>query len=243
MIDNSKQMIDIFKCWREKLNISDDFTFSNATWINLEEDLEDSRKLILYEFNDSTVIRMGKETAKTLGLGRSIQPYVSYHQLVHLCKKYDLSLKKEYKLYDYFLKQKKLQPCDYGYETAMLDRENDRTDMRTLFNACREKELDDADIYTDDIDPVNVGIYLDKILVAYASYRMFDSTVCDIGVLIHPMYRNKGLGKSVVSGICKLCFENNVIPMYRVFEDNPSSIRIPRALGFDMIVSVSRFDI
>jgi predicted GNAT family acetyltransferase len=75
-------------------------------------------------------------------------------------------------------------------------------------------------------------------LVAYASHRYWDDMIADIGVLIHPSYRGRGLGKAVVSALCEWCIENEVVPMYRVFTDHTHSRRIPEALGFKAMVII-----
>lgn len=82
------------------------------------------------------------------------------------------------------------------------------------------------------------GVWKKDKLVAYSSYRIFGDNICDAGVLVHPDYRGQGLGKAVVSTLCAYCIENSVVPMYRVFEENKGSIRIPEALGFDLLLSV-----
>jgi predicted GNAT family acetyltransferase len=64
-----------------------------------------------------------------------------------------------------------------------------------------------------------------------------------IGVLIHPNYRGRGLGKAVVSALCEWCIENDVVPMYRVFSDHDHSRRIARALGFREMVTIETLNV
>jgi len=103
--------------------------------------------------------------------------------------------------------------------------------------------LDQADIYIDKPDPVIYGIFAKRQLVAYASHRYWDEIIADMGVLVHPHYRSRGLGKMVVSVLCEWCMKNGVVPMYRVFNDHAHSFRIPQVLGFKEMVVIDTLKI
>ena len=106
------------------------------------------------------------------------------------------------------------------------------------------EELDDADIILDEPDPVIMGLVHNGELTAYASHRYWgDEEIADIGVLIHPNYRGQGLGKAIVSSLCAWCFENNIVPMYRVFDDNTISKKIPKKLGFSELIPIFTYGI
>ena len=124
------------------------------------------------------------------------------------------------------------------FTARRLHPENDNTYLRSLYDACTEEDLDEAEIYVDDPDPVIYGMFAKEQLVTYASHRYWDEIIADMGVLIHPNYRSQGLGKAVVSALCDWCIQNNVVPMYRVFSDHPHSQRIPQALGFQELVVI-----
>jgi len=128
--------------------------------------------------------------------------------------------------------------------------------LPTLYEACSEEDLDEAEILLDEPDPVIYCGYeataddanaTDGPIVAYASHRYWgvgerdqdldardDPTglLADIGVLVHPDYRHRGLGKAGVSQLTQWCIEHDVIPMYRVDQVHFRSRRIPEALGF-----------
>ena len=46
------------------------------------------------------------------------------------------------------------------------------------------------------------GLFHNGQLMAYASHPYWGEIIADIGVLIHPDYRSRGLGKAVVSLLC-----------------------------------------
>jgi GNAT superfamily N-acetyltransferase len=54
----------------------------------------------------------------------------------------------------------------------------------------------------------------------------------DIYVQTNPQARGRGFGKSVVSALSNWLLEQNVTPLYTVPEDNETSIRLARGLGY-----------
>ena len=132
---------------------------------------------------------------------------------------------------------------DHPFSARRVDPQADEACLLELYEACSEADLDDAEIYVDDPDPVIFGLFDGPKMIAYASHRYWDDVLADIGVLIHPDYRRRGLGKAVVSVLCEWCFENDVVPMYRVFDDHLHSIKIRQALGFKQLVAIQSFKI
>jgi GNAT superfamily N-acetyltransferase len=116
------------------------------------------------------------------------------------------------------------------------EQENDR--LLALYGACTAEEVDDAEIYVEEPDPVIYGTFDGPQMVAYASHRYWVDVLADIGVLVHPAYRSRGLGKAVVSALCAWCLDNDIVPMYRVNDDHLHSRRIPVALGFRQMATV-----
>lgn len=55
---------------------------------------------------------------------------------------------------------------------------------------------------------------------------------CNIVVYTEPNYRHKGYGKEVVKACINWCNKNNLLPIYLVEEDNLSSIKLVKSLGF-----------
>lgn len=125
-----------------------------------------------------------------------------------------------------------------SFTTRRLYGENDNPHLLNLYQACTEEDLDEAAINVDEPDPVIYGMFDGNQLVAYASHRYWEDVIADMGVLIHPGYRGRGLGKAVVSALCEWCIENEVIPMYRVFSYNAHSRRLAQALGFKELVVI-----
>ncbi len=130
-----------------------------------------------------------------------------------------------------------------GITSRQIDPHADDEILRAFYGDCTKEDLDEAEIYVDEPDPVIYGLFEKSHMMAYASHRYWDDIIADIGVLVHPDYRSKGLGKAVVSIICEWCIQNDVVPMYRVFNNNTHSLRIPASMGFKERVTIETFKV
>jgi RimJ/RimL family protein N-acetyltransferase len=128
-------------------------------------------------------------------------------------------------------------PVD-GLETRRVDPVADDHLLRELLSQCSEEDIDNAEIYLDKPDPVIFAGFDQGRMVSYASHRYWGENIADIGVLTHPKYRHRSLGKAIVSTLCAWCLENEVIPMYRVESEHFRSRKIAEALGFDLRVEI-----
>jgi GNAT superfamily N-acetyltransferase len=129
------------------------------------------------------------------------------------------------------------------FPARRLHPENDNAHLLDLYDSCTEEDLDAAMIHVDEPDPVIYGLLHKGQLVAHASHRYWDEIIADSGVLVHPDYRSRGLGKAVVSVLCEWCIQNGVVPMYRVFGDHTHSRRIGEALGFKEMVVIESLEL
>ena len=224
----------ILGIWADRFGTNADYLRRPCTIVTDENDWDEAGKFVLYELGKASVLRIGKNTLARLGAidlnSRAVQP-----------DDIPPPAAAQPPLLDYFLGPDDFSehPPPSGVAARMLDTAADHDDLMALFGACSDSDLDEADIYVDALDPVNFGIYHGDMLAAYASYRDFDhSGLMDIGVLIHPEHRGKGLGKAVVSAICKHGIAAGDIMMYHVFCDHTHSKRIPEALGFSLLLKV-----
>ncbi len=123
-------------------------------------------------------------------------------------------------------------------ETRLVDPIKEDEALQALYAASTEEDLDEAEIYVDKPDPVIFGTFIDGKMVAYSSHRIWGENIADIGVLTHPDYRKRGLGKGVVSALCEWHFANDVLPMYRVGGENFGSQGVGLGLGFELMVDI-----
>lgn len=106
----------------------------------------------------------------------------------------------------------------------------DRAALEGLHTACSEDDVDNAFV---EIDHDTVwAVWHDQNVVAAASMYRTRSSFYDIGVLTHPAFRGKQLGKVVVSALCSYALAQDAMVQYRCHEDLLSSLRLAQALGF-----------
>lgn len=79
-------------------------------------------------------------------------------------------------------------------------------------------------------DPVAAGIVQDGRLLAVASLLDAGHDTLDVGVLVHPQARGRGLGRAVVADVAARAAGRLV--QYRCSDENVASRRVARACGF-----------
>ncbi len=109
--------------------------------------------------------------------------------------------------------------------------EADADAMSALHAANTPEDVDEG--YVEVTHQVAFGCFSGEQLVAAASG--YERTgFLDIGVLTHPEFRKKGLGKSAVGALCDWAAQNNMIAQYRHNVLNTSSQNVARSLNFQM---------
>ena len=232
----------VYGCWAKRFGCDRDHFVHSGTLIIEDGEHSETNNMYIYHIDKMSIVRIAPSLSKQMGLpgrheGDSVSLTVSGVKSL-VGKKYQIE--RVNTLRDCFLDPKDFVcfSANGDFTARRLVPEKDNAHLLSLFNVCTEEDLDGADIYVDEPDPVIYRMFDGEQLVAYASHRYWDEVIADIGVLIHPSYRGRGLGKTVVSTLCEWCIQNDVIPMYRVFSDHVHSRRIPQALGFKELVII-----
>jgi len=232
----------VYGYWAKRFGCDrDDFDHPGTLMIR-DDELNGTGKFYLYHIDKMSVARIDPSLSKQMGLpdGHDCASVsLSANGFKSLARE-DYRVDVENTLLDYFLDSRDFVffSARGNFTARQLNPEIDNAHLLSLYNVCTEDELDAAAIYVDEPDPVIYGLFDEEKLVAYASHRYWDEVIADIGVLIHPGYRGRGLGKAVVSALCEWCISNDIVPMYRVFTGNIHSCRIPAALGFKQLVVI-----
>ncbi len=109
--------------------------------------------------------------------------------------------------------------------------EADADAMSALHAANTPEDVDEG--FVEVTHQIAFGCFLNEQLVAAASG--YERTgFLDIGVLTHPDFRKKGLGKAVVGGLCEWANQHNIIAQYRHDIANTGSQKVARGLNFQM---------
>ncbi len=222
----------VYGYWAKRFGCDrQDFAHAGALVIQ-EKELAETGKVHLYRIDKMSIVRIAPALAKQAGLpegyGREFGS-LTVNTLQAL-----VPLVVESTLLDHYLDPKDFEcfPVGAPFTTRQVDAENDKHSLLALYEACPEADLEAAEISLEEPDPVIFGIFEGTQLVAYAGHRYWDEVIADIGVLIHPDYRSRGLGKAAVSALCEWSIRNDIVPMYRVYSSHVHSQRIPEALGF-----------
>jgi ribosomal protein S18 acetylase RimI-like enzyme len=76
------------------------------------------------------------------------------------------------------------------------------------------------------------GYELNGNVVAAAGYRRWGRHLAHIGVITHPAYRGKGLGRRVVREAARHALGQRLVPQYRTLIANAAAMRIAESLQF-----------
>jgi len=235
--DNKLEQV-VYAYWARRFGCEREDFRQPGTLVLKEKELAGTGKAHLYHIDRMSVLRADPSLAEQAGLADGCSRdsgSLSASQLQALAP-----VGVESTFLDYYLDARdlKLFPVPAPFTTRRLDAQHEDSLLLDLYAACTEPELDAADIDADKPDAVICGLFAGTRLAAYAGYRVWEEHFADIGVLIHPDDRGRGLGKAVVSTLCEWCLGDDVlVPMYRVFSYNAHSCRIAQSLGFrEMVV-------
>lgn len=119
--------------------------------------------------------------------------------------------------------------------------------VKGLTDQCDPEEVEDAALdELDDFAEVAINVVTagdDPSLVAYASAELWDwdDTFADIGVLVHPDHRNRGLGVRVAGRTTRELLDSGRFPLYRHRAENAGSSRVAERLGFQTVADLAVF--
>jgi RimJ/RimL family protein N-acetyltransferase len=114
--------------------------------------------------------------------------------------------------------------------------DQDAEGMAALKHACDPDDVETADVEVD--HDVAFGCFADgaegaPLVAAATGYRL--TGFMDIGVLTHPAFRRRGLGKAAVSALCEWSIaREDIVVQYRCDVANVGSHSIARGLNFTL---------
>lgn len=124
---------------------------------------------------------------------------------------------------------------DSAYEISEVD-DNMIDTFETFTKDCSQEDLDEGLVSLD--DSLVYGCFYKNKLVGVASYWFLTNHLADIGVIVHPDYRKKGIGKALVSRLSQWGMKQGKINMYRHDRKNKKSRRVALAVGFEEHVNL-----
>lgn len=131
----------------------------------------------------------------------------------------------------YYMSPADLRPVTLNQDFSLRRlKETDSDSLRVLFNACPPEDIDEAYISLE--HRIAVGCFATDGTLVSAGSGYERSHFVDLGVLTHPTYRGKGLGRAVVTAMCQRLFAKHEIPQYRTNIDNTGSRNLAESVGF-----------
>jgi GNAT superfamily N-acetyltransferase len=105
--------------------------------------------------------------------------------------------------------------------------------LAQFYSHCREEEKDNVDLTLGQDSAW--GCFWGGELTGFARYYGVppDFRIADLGVIVRPDQRGKGLAKKLVARACWEAMRAGLIPRYRTNVDNHATIAVARALGFE----------
>ena len=75
----------------------------------------------------------------------------------------------------------------------------------------------------------------DDKIISYCKISNIDYNGGNLTVWTNPKYRGYGYGKQVTIAATKWCFDNNIIPIYLVHNENLASLNLAKSIGFKIL--------
>jgi GNAT superfamily N-acetyltransferase len=118
----------------------------------------------------------------------------------------------------------------YDQEVRLLN-SKDIQALEALRGACSAVEWEHGGSKIEDL-PV-VGRFAEGQIVAVAGYKIWGGAIAHISVVCHPLYRNRGYGRAVVSRLADEVMNRGLVAQYQTLEANLGSMAVGRELGFE----------
>jgi len=121
-----------------------------------------------------------------------------------------------------------LRPAEHAAGSRLEPDDSALADLRA---ACGEEEWAESGFAGAEDTPL-CGIKADRHLLAVGNLTPYRSRPADVGVLVHPAHRGRGLARRLVSHMATEVLVETGVLCYRALVSNPASLRVADALGF-----------
>jgi len=194
----------------------------------------DPNSIRILERDETIVVLAGSEQLKALQGGLS-----SASQLFQLLSKFQ----KTYDDTDRFISAEAFVafelPEPYFIRPLV---EGDQRSLEAFYKQCSKEESENVDI--DLASDKAWGAFEKDELVATSRFYLIPKTqMADLGVIVRPDYRSKGLAKGVVTETVRQALKSGKYPRYRTNKDNLSTVAVANALGFEANYSLKTYEV
>lgn len=173
------------------------------------------RSIVLYEFNDFAWVLKPNESNVIL----------SHHNFKRLLKDGDITN---------IMFIDDIKPKNISTNNCRKLTKRDIQKFNMFSNSCSKEDRQEGMVSLDDY--LVYGLFENGNIVAVASLWNWGSTLCDVGVLVHPDYRRKGYAKSVCIALIKSSANKYI---WRCDAGNSASKLLAESIGFASAGSIT----
>ncbi|MCK4260448.1 MAG: GNAT family N-acetyltransferase [Halanaerobiales bacterium] len=234
---------EIKEYWANRYNCNPEDIAQGRTIVNSIDHLEGSKKVYISYLDDCSLVAVDPlylNKVKSLIEESSISRAILVGDLKEFFGKDNVFIFTPGYVTYLIPENFSLGTLDKKFNIRQLDKKDNQY-LEILNGACTKRELEYAFVEID--HPVIFGCFYEDQLVAVASFIFWGDHIVDIGVLTHPEYRGKGLGKTVVGALCKWGIDNDKILQYRFEITNIGSGKIAESLGFTKYIKEEEVEI
>lgn len=211
---------------------------SKKVQIFSKDDCEENNQLRHYNLSDQSILIVPPSLMDAVITATKKASYNEEDLLEYLKKALDLrnhSFTDETAFLFLNPKNYSLSSLDSAYEISQVEDIMVET-FKTFTKGCSQADLDEGLVSLD--DSLVFGCFHKNKLVGVASYWFLTDHLADIGVIVHPNYRRKGIGKALVSKLSQWGIDHGKINMYRYDTENEKSRKLAFSLGFEKYVNL-----
>jgi GNAT superfamily N-acetyltransferase len=223
----------VFRKWADRYNCTIEDLKRPGTEIIPEDDFANSNAIHIWTIGERAFARMDPACEELAHRALAAQPestaltadHVAAAVTSHSIRKIEDNLL-------FYLHPPEFRPVPTAKEFVLQQlTQDDVGALSALQAACAAAEAEEAEVSVE--DEIGFGCFSGTQLVSIATgFRL--TGFMDIGVLTHPGYRRRKLGKACVSALCRWCIDNHVIAQYRCRAKNTGSRSIAEGLSFDL---------
>jgi len=223
----------VFRKWADRYNCTIEDLKRPGTEIIPEDDFANSNAIHIWTIGERAFARMDPACEELARRALAAQPEGSALTADHVATAVTPhSIRKIEDNLLFYLYPPEFRPALAGEGFVLRQLTQDDVDaLAALQAACAAAEAEEAEVSVE--DEIGFGCFSGTRLVSIATgFRL--TGFMDIGVLTHPDYRRRGLGKACVSALCRWCVDNDIIAQYRCRAKNTGSRSIAEGLNFDL---------
>ena len=200
-------------------------------------DFEKYRQIFIYELPFKSLVVTAPSFFSQLETELENNKTTTATEIKRILKLHDSEIQDTYYFFylnpDYFIPSPLPEFCSI----RELNSEN-RYVFKEFLEVCSDSDKQTGAVSPD--DPVCFVCFYKGKTGAVATYSFWGELLADIAVLTHPAYRKRGLGKAVLSALCRWGLQNNRISQYCCSKSNFASINLATSLKFEKLIKLER---